>query len=219
MRRFGLIAAVPLAALLFTGSVAAQTATPSADNTDTSSRALSPQDCTGQPMAADALITAATTKPAAPTYKLSIPLGEATDAKMRNDVSDAIRAFMSCLNGNDNARAASYLTPTGIFLVYGATASNPQTAATFKESLGKKPTARTAEQSLRLLSVTDVVDLGDNYVAALVAVNDPTTLPRGPQTLLMVLHNDNGAFKIDNIIAFTKVVPPTGTPTASPAAS
>jgi hypothetical protein len=218
MRRFGLIAAVPLAALLFTGSVAAQTATPSADE-NAPARVLSPQDCTGDPRAADALIAAATAKPAAPTYKLTIPLGEASDAKTRSSVSDTIRTFMSCLNANDNARAANYLTPTGIFLVYGASASNPQSAATFKESLGKTPTPRTAEQSLRLLNESDVVDLGDNYVAALVAVNDPTTLPRGPQTLLLVLHNDNGTFKIDNIISFTKVVPQQGTPTASPAAS
>jgi hypothetical protein len=218
MRRFGLIAAVPLAALLFTGSVAAQSATP-APNDDTSPRELSPADCTGDQMAADALMSAATTKPAAPTYKLAIPLGEAVDAKTRDAVSDTIRTFLSCLNANDNARAASYLTPTGIYLVFSGAANNPQTANTFKESLGKQPTPRSDDQAVRLLTTSDIVDLGDNYVAALVAVNDPTTLPRGPQTMLLVLHNDNGTYKIDNIITFTKVVAPQGTPEASPAAS
>jgi hypothetical protein len=218
MRRFGLIAAVPLAALLVTGSAAAQDATPAPEGGN-NGRVVAAKDCTGEPMAADAVMTAATTKPASVPYKITIPLGPAVNADARGSVGDTIHAFIGCLNANDNARAANLLTPTGIYVIFGPAANNPQGAQAFKEGLSKQPTPRTDEQALRLLTTTDVVDLGNNYVAALVTVNDPSALPRGPQTLLFVLHNDNGTFKIDNVVGFTKVVPQQGTPTASPAAS
>ncbi|HET7094006.1 MAG TPA: hypothetical protein VFI22_11020 [Thermomicrobiales bacterium] len=217
MRRFGLIAAVPLAALLFTGSVAAQDATPAPEG---GGRVVGANECKGEPMAADAVMTAATTQPSGDLgYKVTIPLGPAVDADTRGAVSDAIRSFFGCLNANDNARAANQLTPTGIFVVFGPLANNPQTADAFKASLSKPPAPRPDEQALRLLTTTDVVDLGNNYLAALVTINDPQALPRGPQTLLLVLQNDNGVYKVANVITFTKVVAPQGTPEASPAAS
>ncbi|HEU5433464.1 MAG TPA: hypothetical protein VFU81_17495, partial [Thermomicrobiales bacterium] len=199
MRRFGLIAAVPVAALLFAGSVAAQDATPAPEG-GASGRVVSAKDCTGEPMAADAVMSAATTKPGEVPYKVTIPLGPALNADARGTVSDTIHAFIACLNANDNARAANLLTPTGVFVVFGPIASNPQAASNFKEGLSKQATPRPDAQALRLLTTTDVVDLGNNYVAALVTINDPSALPRGPQTLLFVLHNDNGAYKIDNVV-------------------
>lgn len=218
MRRLGLIATIPVAAMLFAGSVHAQDATPSPDDMG-NARSINAKMCSGDPVTADALIAAAGAQPAESGFKLQIPLGEPATGATKAAIADTVRGFLSCLNANDPLRAANFLTAGGQRFIYGGNVATADAANAFKTALGTEPTARKAENAIRLYAITDINDAGGGYYATMVTFSDPTVPPRGAQTLLVVLKDENGTPKIDSFVAFSKAMAPAGTPEASPAAS
>jgi len=209
------LAAAPVAALLLTGAVAAQDdATPEAGSeSQLGPRVIAPEECAAEPRAAEDLVAVLTGGEEIEPVTFQVPLGEAADFDTNQDVVEAVRGVIACLNAGDFVRGSAYSTDNGARVLFGGLAANGPEAA--QERLATPPEARPEEAFIRLIAITDVSRLPDGRVAAFVVINEPTRPPRGQETLLFLFEEDGRRLLFDNLIGFTTVPPEAlGTPTA-----
>jgi hypothetical protein len=219
MRGWRALAIVPVAALLVTGSALAQNATPSPDENE-NPRLVDPSECKSDPMAVDQLTTVlgldAQGVPQPEYTPIKPPLGQVVDNKTAISIKDAAREVLACFNAGDIPRAAAMMTDNGIKRSYWGLTINDQSRQNAKELLTKPPTPRSEDQAIRLIAVTDASTLPDGRVAAFLVINEPLLPPPGPETLLFIFANQDGTWKVDDFVDFS-IVPPQGTPEATPA--
>ncbi len=205
-------------AAVVAGSVVAQDEEQTGDP-----RVITPEECRVEPRPADEVVAliapgeggqAPTVQPRAP---LSVPLGEPVGGGIADDVTATTRELLACLNAGDIARTAAVMTDNGFRRLYG---TGQATADAVRERLAGTPTVLTEEQRTRLIAVTDVSRVVGGRVVAFVVINDPTDLPRGPETLLLTFDRPDDRWLVDDILAFSiEQQGPAGTPGAgTPAA-
>ena len=186
-------------------------------------RVIAPEECQVEPRPADevvALIAPAeggqvpTTAPRAP---LAVPLGEPAGGGVVDEVTATTRELLACLNAGDVARTAAVMTDNGFRRLYGTGQAN---ADALGERLAGTPTALPEERRTRLIAVTDVSRVPGGRVVTFVVINDPTDLPRGPETLLLTFDRVEDRWLVDDILPFSvEQAGPAGTPAAgTPAA-
>jgi hypothetical protein len=219
MRTWRALAIVPVAALLLTGSVAAQD---DAGDGEESDRVPMPEECQVAPRAADeigAVLALDGEGVPAPAYTtITPPLGEIASAETEVAVHEVARELLACFNAGDIARAAALMTDNGIQRAYWGLTINPESRETTRTRLAGQPVPRETETFARLLTVTDASTLPDGRVAAFVVINEPLLPPAGAETLLFVFANQDGQWLIDDWIDFSIVPADFGaeaTPTAS----
>jgi hypothetical protein len=222
MRGWRALAIVPVAAKLMTGtalSAQAQDGTPSADQGE-NPRLVDPSECKSNPLAVDKLTTIlgldAQGVPQPEYTTITPPLGTVVDNATAISIKEAAREVLACFNAGDIPRAAALMTDNGIKRSYWGLTINDQSRQNAKELLAKAATARSADQAIRLIAVTDASTLPDGRVAAFLVINEPLLPPSGPETLLFIFKNEDGTWKVDDFVDFS-IVPPQGTPEATPA--
>lgn len=222
MRGWRALAMVPVAAMLMTGtalSALAQDATPSPDQSE-NPRLVDPSECKSDPMPVDRLTTVlgldAQGVPQPKYTTITPPLGTVVDNATAISIKDAAREVLACFNAGDIPRAAALMTDNGIKRSYWGLTINDQSRQNAKELLAKAATPRGEDQAIRLIAVTDASMLPDGRVAAFLVINEPLLPPPGPETLLFIFANQDGAWKVDDFVDFS-IVRPEGTPEATPA--
>jgi hypothetical protein len=219
MRRWRALAIVPVAAMLVTGSVQAQDATPEPAG-DTSSRAVTPADCIAEPRAPEDIFAILAIDgegvPAPAMSPITPPLGEIADSATETSVKDVARILLACFNGGDIPRAAALMTENGVQRAYWGLTIDEENRTLARERIAAAPEPRADNALIRLIAVTDVSVLPDGRVAAFVVINEPLLPPGGPETLLFIFAEENGVWLVDDFIDFS-IVPP-ATAEATPAA-
>ena len=83
-----------------------------------------------------------------------------------------------------------------------------------RKTTAAKPQPRAEDALIRLVAATDPVMLADGRVATFVVLDEPLLPPDGPETLLFIFANQDGAWRFDDLVDFT-VIPPAATPQAA----
>ena len=150
-----------------------------------------------------------------PLGRLPVPLGEPAGGGVEEGVAATAREVLACINAGDELRAAALFTDPGVRRFAGGAAELDALRAVLEAPAEPLP----EEARLRLIAVTDVSLLPDRRAVAFVAINDPRTLPPGPQTSLIVFDRRGERWLIEEIIGFSQVAPrdTAGTPAATPA--
>jgi hypothetical protein len=215
--RYRLPVIVALGALLFAGwdHAQAQEATPAAGMGEV----VDPAECRVEPRPTDELLAlwyedvagtpvvttvdeAWTPEPPPPPAAFpELPLGAPADAATVAAVIDTVRQDFACNNGGEYWRALALYTDdlarqyAPIFI-----GEPPADLHAFVEA---SPEPGPAGERLRLLSVTDVSVMADGRVGALVVRDDPAVPPPGPETLLYLFLEEDGRWRIDEIVPLT----------------
>lgn len=207
------LAVAPLATLLLTGAASAQEpGTPAAEDLETPSRFVLPEECVAEPMAAADLAAALGGEAQFEGVQITVPLGEPADTDTAALINDTAREVLACLNAADYLRLGSITTAHGAQqLLAGLVA---QSGGDLEARLAEAATARPEEALIRLIAVTDTSVLPDGRLAAFVVLNEPTNLIRGPETYLMVFTREGDALRLDGLFGFSIAPAPTGTPEA-----
>ncbi len=127
---------------------------------------------------------------------VEVPLGEAADAETVAGVTATIREILACFNAGDFSRALSLFSSEAINRI---AAEDPITEEELRSFLEATPQAAQAEQQSTLLALTDVMELEDGRVGALMATTDPFV---GPDTAYVIFVQENDRWRIDEIIEF-----------------
>jgi hypothetical protein len=201
MRHLRILAAAPLAALLIAGGPL--TSAQEDASRESASRVVSPQECVVEPMTADAFASSISDGAEVQAVQLQVPLGAPADGETSAAINDTVRQIVACLNAGDFLRAASLTTPNGAKVLLGGLSegSVDDIAARMSEA----PAAREEAGLIRLLAITDAAVNAEGQGLAFVILNEPVRPPRGPETLLFVLQDDNGTWKLDYLLGFTDI--------------
>ena len=127
---------------------------------------------------------------------VEVPLGEAADAETVAGVTTTIREILACFNAGDFSRALSLFSSEAINRI---AAEDPITEEELRSFLEATPQAAPAGQQSTLLALTDVMELEDGRVGALMATTDPFV---GPDTAYIIFVQENDRWRIDEIIEF-----------------
>jgi hypothetical protein len=101
------------------------------------------------------------------------------------------------------------MTSDGIQRVSGDLTTDSAARVNAQQLLNAPPAARTREQGLRLLAISDVSTLPDRRIAAFAVFNDPVRPPGGPETALVVFSSRSGGWLLDDWVDFSIVAPAT----------
>jgi hypothetical protein len=206
MRRWRALAIVPMAAMLLAGPVMAQDdAAEEAEN----ARLVSPEECVAEPLSVDQLSSILALDgegiPAPAMFTITPPLGDIADTETAISIKEATREVLACFNAGDIPRAAALMTENGVKRAYwGLTIDQASREAT-AERLTATPEPRDPQRYLRLIAVTDASVLPDGRIAAFAVINEPLLPPNGPETLLFIFANQDGAWLLDDLIDFSIV--------------
>jgi hypothetical protein len=128
------------------------------------------------------------------------------------------REWLACVNADDNFRIAALMTDEALIRFFGGGLTSNEAEEGARANLAGTPTPRTADELVRLVSVSDVSRLEDGRIAALALINEPVLPPRGEETLLLIFTQHQDRLLIDDIVQFsivpmTEATPEAGTPT------
>ncbi|MFM9105162.1 MAG: hypothetical protein ACKOWF_00495 [Chloroflexota bacterium] len=202
MRRIAILAAAPMAALLLASGPIVHAQEEDVDR-ESSTRIVSPDECTVEPTAADAFTAALADGAEIQGIQIAVPLGAPASSEQSIAINDATRQIVACLNAADYLRAASLVTANGAkVLLGGLAAGGPEDLAA---KLAAAPEAREEAAYIRFLAVTDPAVTADGRLVAFVVLNEPIRPPRGPETLLFVFKDEGGSLKLDYLLGFTDI--------------
>lgn len=218
MRDWRALAIVPLAAMLLTGPALAQ------DDADVevvaSRHVVPPADCMAEPRAYEDISTILALEgegvPPPPTIQISPPLGAIADEETTSEVRAVARRVIACFNAGDVPRATALMTDAGVRRVYWGLTIDEENRELSRTRLASAPEPRADEALVSLIAVTDVLVLPDERVAAFVIIDEPLLQPEGAETLLFVFANQDGMWRMDDLIDFT-IAPIGGSVDATPA--
>lgn len=204
MRRHGLLAAAPIAALLLTGAVGAQDDGGGDGGDGATARVIDASECVGEPRTVDEFVAISTAggEPAR-AVQVGVPLGTPVSGEEKDAAITAIRALLACFNANDRLLGASLMTDNGVLRFYGPATDE----AALRETFAQEVAPRTDEEAIRLLAVTDVSRTEQGTIQAFVVLNEPLLPPGGPETILVELVEADGALLIDNFVDFSQPAP------------
>jgi hypothetical protein len=209
-----MLAIVPIATMVMTGSALAQD--DAADDTS-GSRVVAPEECTNEPRAFDDIAAILNLDgegvPAPEKTPITPPLGEIVDPDTATAIDEAAREIIACFNAGDIPRAAALMTDDGLKRVYWGLSSDAENRELAKTRIPAAPEPRAADALIRLIAVTDASQLQDERVAAFAVISEPLLPPNGPETLLFIFANQDGNWRLDDMIDFS-VVPVAATPEA-----
>jgi hypothetical protein len=221
MRRWlsyvSVFALIGLGTGLVSGPVAAQEemATPEVSE----ERIVPPEECQVAPRPADevfallGLVEGATeAMPAADRTPVPAPPWVAADPETAAAVEDTTRAWLGCINADDNLRIAALMTDSAIVRFFGGGLTPDEAIEGARSNLAGTPVPRVEEEHVRLVAVTDASRLQDGRVAAMALINEPVLPPRGQETLLLIFVEAEGRLLIDDIVQFSVVPMTEGTP-------
>jgi hypothetical protein len=219
MHRWRALAIVPVAAMLLSGPVFAQDSTPTADEGE-NPRLVAPKECVAEPRPVDQLTTilGLDGEGVPPPAKVTLrpPLGEVADLDTTLAIKEAAREVVACFNAGDVPRASALMTENGVKRAYWALTVDQASRDAAKARFAAAPQPRDEQGLIRLIAVTDVSKLPDGRYSAFVVINEPLLAPPGPETLLFIFANENGAWHVDDWVDFS-IVPSnfgTATPTS-----
>jgi len=213
------LALIGLGTGLVSGPVAAQEemATPEVSQ----ERIVPPEECQIEPRPADEVFAllglaegSAEATPAAARTPVAAPPWVAADPETAAAAEDTTRAWLACINADDNFRIAALMTDEAILRFFGGGLAADEAEEGARTNLAGTPVPRTEEEHVRLVAVTDVSRLEDGRVAAMALINEPVLPPRGQETLLLIFDEADGRLLIDDIIQFSVVLVTEGTPAA-----
>jgi hypothetical protein len=209
---------VALNAAFIPAGVAAQDATPVAGPAR-EERGVPAEECQVDPRAADelfaliGLVEGGQVSPA-PRTPVPAPPWTAADDEAAAAAEATAREWLACINADDNLRLASLMTDAALTRFFAGALVAEEQLEEAQARLAEEMAPRAEEERARLLSVSDVAVLEDGRIVALVVINEPALRPRGQETLLLVFDPSGDRFLIDDVIQFSIVPPPSGTPVA-----
>lgn len=219
MRRLPILVSVLAIAGLVTGVAAQEEDEDGAEEP----RVVQPEECQTEPRSAEELYAvlglegapAGEATPGPGGTRFPAPPWEPADAETADAISASVRELIACLNAGDLRRTAALLTDRGAQRLMGVGAPDAAGVERRRSALAATPTPLEEERHTRLVAVTDIGVLGDGRAAAFIVVNDPTTPPRGPQSILLIFVQQDDRWLIDDFVGFTIVRPeaPDGSPT------
>ncbi len=213
------LAIVPVAAMLVTGSVLAQDATPAPGDVE-NPRLVAPEECAGEPRTYDdiaaILMLDGEGVPAPAMTQITPPLGEVVTPEVELSIKEAARVVLACFNAGDIPRAARLMTDNGVKRAYWGLTIDEENRQLARERIPAAPEQRAAEALVRLIAVTDTSTLPDGRIAAFVVLNEPLLPPNGPETLLFIFADQDGQWLVDDWIDFS-IVPANFAAEATPA--
>ena len=188
------IVAALAAALVISGGVVAQDATPSPSDVG----------CDVEPYDLTTVLTPAVGTPAAePTGPVERPTGEPADDEVVAGVTETVDQFIACYNGGYRFRIFFLFTPEGL-QAFIADSVGPLTAeqiaqlneeAASAESLGPLP----ADQQTVIESIEDVEVLDDGRIVATV-IGDDLAQPEDASPVYFIFEEVDGRYLIDAVI-------------------
>jgi hypothetical protein len=206
MRGWRILAIVPVATMLVTGSALAQD---DAVEDTGGSRVVAPEECTNEPRTFDDLATILDLNgeglSAPERTQITPPLGEIVDPDTATTIDEAAREIVACFNAGDIPRAAALMTDNGVQRVYWGLSSDEENRDLAKTRLPEAPEPRAADALIRLIAVTDASTLRDGRVAAFAVISEPLLPPNGPETLLFIFANQDGTWLLDDMVDFSVV--------------
>jgi META domain len=134
---------------------------------------------------------------------IAVPLGPEAPERTVTAVNETVLGYLACRNAGDLPRAAVYLTDAGTRRILGRAVA-----------LAATPVVLPPQTRTRLIALTDVTILPDGRVAAIALINDPRSLPRGRQTVLLFFVWEDESLLIDDLIGFTVPTVLAATPSA-----
>jgi hypothetical protein len=227
MRRLSLlVAAVALVAIGAgfvpgrVGAQAEQTASPAAETPDAGAQAVAAEECRVEPRSSEEMFAllgmaeGAQGTPSATAARTPVPAPpwQGAGAEMAETATATIRAWLSCINADDNLRIAALMTDGAIVRFFGGALEPDEAIEGARANLAGTPVPRTENEHVRLVAVSDVSLLADGRVAALALINEPVLPPHAQETLLVVFAEVGDRWLIDDVVQFSVVPPEAGTP-------
>lgn len=206
------VGVVGLAAVV-AGSVVAQDGEPAGGD----GRTVPPEECVAEPRPADEVVALLTGEDEGRDRRppVQVPFGEVAGGGIADEVTVSVRQVLACVNAGDPGRAAAGLSDYGVRRFWLLLGGEETEAEAIAARLAEEPQPLAEENRIRVLEVTDVARLEGGRVVALVVLNDPRRLPRGPETLLMTFMREGERFLLDDFLVFTTVsANAAGTPAA-----
>jgi hypothetical protein len=227
MRRLSLLAALIVLAATGAGLVAGgtdaqsdQAASPTTGNEGIGSRAVGAEECRVEPRSSEEVLAllglgaepGGTPAVGADRTPVPAPPWPAAGGEVVEAATATIREWLACINADDNLRIAALMTDAAIVRFFGGTLDPDEAIEGARTNLAGTPTPRAEGQHVRLEVVSDVSQLDDGRVAALVLINEPALPPHGQETLLVILAEGDGRWLIDDIVQFSVAPAQAGTP-------
>ena len=193
-RCFALVAALAALALLGSAGLAQTAAFPITPD---------PAECTVEPRSVEevvALVAQATPAAMAEAETVLVPVGALADAETVAGVTATVREVYACLNAGNSARAFALVTDD---VIRGFAEAEPIPEEELRAVLGVPPEAVPEGARSTILAITDVVQLPDGRVGALVASVDPPGGPEeGPTTTHLVFVRQGERWLVDGVTEF-----------------
>ena len=219
MRRLSiLISVLALVALnmaFIPAGVAAQ-ATPDAGK----DRAVPAEECQVEPRCGRRGVRAARPggrgRAGAPAARTPVPAPPwtAADKETAAAAEATAREWLACINADDNLRIAALMTDAALTRFFASALGAADAIEAARANLAGTPVPRAEEEHAQLVAVSDVSRLDDGRIAALVVIKEPALRPSGQETLLLIFTPVGDRLLIDDIIQFSVVPRPAGTPVA-----
>jgi hypothetical protein len=204
MSGWNAVAIAAVAAMLWTGPALAQD---DAAEDEANTRLVAPEECLSEPRTYEEIATLLALDgegvPAPDITPIQPPLGELADAATTEAITGAIRQIVACFNAGDIPRATALMTDAGVHHVYWGLSRDEENRELARTRLPAAPERRADEFLIRLTAVTNVTQLPDGRVAAFVVINEPLLPPNGPEVHLFLFANQDGNWRLDDMIDFT----------------
>ena len=190
-----LVIALVSLALLGSAVSFAQDATPAAS---TFPITPDPAECQVEARPVEDFLAAAAgaTPGAAAETVVEVPLGDAADAETVAGVTVTLREVLACFNAGEFSRALGLFSDNALRR-FGQ--EEPLSEEELRGFLEATPQAVPAEQRSTLHALTDVMELEDGRVGALLITTDAVV---GTDTIYVVLVQEDGRWLVDDIIEF-----------------
>jgi hypothetical protein len=222
MRRLSILslilALIALDVAFIPAGVAAQ-ATPDAGK----DRAVPTQECRVEPRSVDEVFALLglmeEAEGAAPAARTPVPAPPwtAADNETAAAAEATAREWLACINADDNLRIAALMSDAALSRFFAsalAGAAEAEAIEAARANLAGTPVPRAEEERAQLVTVSDVSQLEDGRIAALVLIKEPALRPSGQETLLLIFTPVGDRMLIDDLIQFSVVPPRAATPVA-----
>lgn len=202
--------------LLLAPPVLAQEGTPGPES-ETGRRRTGPYECTIAPRSVTSVTTIlgldAGGVSAPPPMTITAPLGQPVDPGTYRHITQVVRGILACVDAGDLPRTTAWMTEHGIQRVYWRLTVDAVAREAARTRLTGAPQPLDWEAWFRLIAITDASFLPDRRVAAFAVINDPASVPGGPETVLLVFTDDGGAWRLDDWVDFSLMPPLASLPT------
>lgn len=131
------------------------------------------------------------------------PLGARADAETVAGVNATMREILACQNAGNLPRVLALFSDDLLVQLGPVLGETPEDTLAFLEALEAAPEPEPVERYQRLLAVTNVAQMEDERVGAIVVTVEPGVPGGRPDAVLVLFVEDEGRWLADEIVAFT----------------